>query len=172
VVPAGELGVVVALVVHVPAEHHVAEAEAALDGGEELVAVDVLAAQDAVDVADGDLHLAAWDLRIASTISDVRFFGFFILCVSFVLSGPRFILKMADREFDIVIYGATGFVRPAGMRVPRCADGQAEAQVGDRGRDRERLKKVAEKSGGKPKVLVSDSSDAKALDAIAARTRV
>jgi hypothetical protein len=37
VVPSGELRVVVALVVHVPAEHDVAEAEAALDRGEELV---------------------------------------------------------------------------------------------------------------------------------------
>ena len=62
VLPAGDLGVVVALVVRVPAEHHVAEAEAALGvrlgGAEELVDVQVLAAQDAVDVAARDLDLA------------------------------------------------------------------------------------------------------------------
>ena len=55
--PAGDLGVVVALVLAVPAEHHVAEAEAAFHRAEELVLVQVLAAQDAVDVAAGDLDL-------------------------------------------------------------------------------------------------------------------
>ena len=55
--PAGDLGVVVALVGRVPAEDHVAEAEAAFGGAEELVAVQVLAAQDAVDVAARNLDL-------------------------------------------------------------------------------------------------------------------
>ena len=54
-VPARERGVVVALVVQVPAVHDIAEAEPALDHRRELVLVDVLAAQDAVDVGDGDL---------------------------------------------------------------------------------------------------------------------
>ena len=62
VLPAGELGVVVGLVGDVPAEDDVAEAEAAgrrrLGRAEELVDVQVLAAQDAVDVADRDLDLA------------------------------------------------------------------------------------------------------------------
>ena len=55
-VPAGELGVVVELVVGIPAQHHVAEAEALLEGGFELVAGHVLAAHDAVDIDDADLH--------------------------------------------------------------------------------------------------------------------
>ena len=63
VLPAGERGVVVGLVGDVPAEDDVAEAEAArrrrLGGAEELVDVQVLAAQDAVDVADRDLDLVA-----------------------------------------------------------------------------------------------------------------
>src|SRR5260221_2162501 len=54
-VPSCQRGVVVALVVHVPAEDHVAKAEAAVDGGEEFILVDVLAAQHAVDVGYGDL---------------------------------------------------------------------------------------------------------------------
>jgi hypothetical protein len=62
VLPAGQRAVVVADVGAVPAEHDVAEAEAAirrlLSRTEELVLVQVLAAQDAVDVADGDLDLA------------------------------------------------------------------------------------------------------------------
>ena len=42
----------------IPAEDHVAESETGLRGAEELVAMQILAAQDAVDVADGDLDLA------------------------------------------------------------------------------------------------------------------
>ena len=58
-VPAGERRVVVGDVHHVPAEHDVAEAESAFDRRVELVLVDVLAAQDAVDVGDGDLDAVA-----------------------------------------------------------------------------------------------------------------
>jgi hypothetical protein len=57
VLPARGLRVVVGHVVAVPAEHHVAEAEARVASAFELVAVQVLAAQDAVDVADRDLDL-------------------------------------------------------------------------------------------------------------------
>ena len=55
VLPAGDLRVVVALVVRVPAEHHVAEAEAAFHCAGELV--DVRAAQDA------DIELVTPSLR-------------------------------------------------------------------------------------------------------------
>src|SRR5471030_2940617 len=53
-VPAGHGDIVVELVVGVPTQHHVAEAKAALERRLELVDVDVLAAQDAVDVVDTD----------------------------------------------------------------------------------------------------------------------
>jgi hypothetical protein len=56
-VPAGVFDVVVELVVRIPADDHVAEAEALLERREELVAADVLAAQDAVDVGDPDLDM-------------------------------------------------------------------------------------------------------------------
>ena len=60
--PARDGGVVVAAVRHVPAQHDVAKAEAAVRVGlghaEELVLVQQLAAQHAVDVADRHLHLA------------------------------------------------------------------------------------------------------------------
>jgi len=62
VLPTGDGGVVVDLVARVPAEDNVAEAEAARRVGFgralEFVDVQVLATQDAVDVADGDLDLA------------------------------------------------------------------------------------------------------------------
>src|ERR1700738_3942214 len=56
-VPAGHLRVVVELVARVPAEDHVAEAEATLGHAPELVQRDVLAAQDAVDVESAQLDL-------------------------------------------------------------------------------------------------------------------
>ena len=56
-VPAGVFHVVVELVVRVPAQHHVAEAEALVERGEELVAAHVLAAHDTVVVEDADLDV-------------------------------------------------------------------------------------------------------------------
>ena len=49
-VPAGECGFIVELIVAVPAEDDVAEAEAAVEGFEEFFVVHVFAAQDAVDI--------------------------------------------------------------------------------------------------------------------------
>ena len=57
-VPAGVAGVVVELVLDVPAEHHVAEAAAVLQRREELAAVDVLAAHHPVDVEQPHLDVA------------------------------------------------------------------------------------------------------------------
>lgn len=79
---------------------------------------------------------------------------------------------MRQREFDLVLYGATGFVGRlaadyVGARAKKLGLAWAIA-----GRDKARLEKVAAKSGGKPKILLADSADAKALEAIAARTRV
>ena len=54
-VPARVRRVVVGDVHHVPAEHDVAKAESAFDGRVELLLVQVLSPQHAVDVGDGDL---------------------------------------------------------------------------------------------------------------------
>ena len=56
-VPARVLDVVVELVLAIPAEHDVAEAEAAVERRQEFFARDVLAAQDAVDVEDAHLDV-------------------------------------------------------------------------------------------------------------------
>ncbi|MNY28236.1 hypothetical protein D3C86_1621970 [compost metagenome] len=56
-VPAGVAGVVVELVLDVPTEHHVAEGEAAVQGGEELAAAQVLAAHHPVVVEHPDLDV-------------------------------------------------------------------------------------------------------------------
>jgi short subunit dehydrogenase-like uncharacterized protein len=80
--------------------------------------------------------------------------------------------KHAGRELDLILYGATGFVgRLAAEYVAQRAKALG-IRWGIAGRDRARLEKVAEKSGGKPKLIVADSANATAIDLMAARTRV
>src|SRR5436189_181751 len=79
---------------------------------------------------------------------------------------------MADRELDIVLYGATGFVGRLAAEYVAARAKKLRLRWAIAGRDRARLEQVAERSGGNPRVLVADSGDAKALKAIAARTRV
>ena len=64
--PAGQRRVVVALIVHVPAEDDVAKAESALDRGKEFVLVQIFAAQHAVDV--GHRHLDPVAGRVADGV--------------------------------------------------------------------------------------------------------
>jgi hypothetical protein len=56
-VPARELGVVVELVVRIPAQNHVAESHVLVERGEKLIAIEILAAQDAVGIEDADLDV-------------------------------------------------------------------------------------------------------------------
>ncbi len=56
-VPAREGHIVIELIVGVPAQHHVAEAEAAVEGREELGLGDVFAAQHAIGVEQADLDV-------------------------------------------------------------------------------------------------------------------
>ena len=57
-VPAGELDVVVELVVGIPTKDHVAKAKALVQCAKELFLRHVFAAQDAIDVEDADLDVA------------------------------------------------------------------------------------------------------------------
>ena len=79
---------------------------------------------------------------------------------------------MAGREFDIVLYGATGFVGRLATEYIATRAREVKLRWAIAGRDPARVAKVAESSGGKPTVLVADSGHAEALDAMAARTRV
>jgi len=78
---------------------------------------------------------------------------------------------MPERDFDIVVYGATGFV---GRRAARYLAGVASA-AGLRwaiaGRDAAKLATLAESLGG-VETIVAGANDTAALDALAARTRV
>src|SRR6218665_2568445 len=57
--PAGQPGVVIAMVMRIPAQHHVAKAEAGLGCAFEFVTVQILAAQNAIDITDCHLDLGA-----------------------------------------------------------------------------------------------------------------
>lgn len=81
---------------------------------------------------------------------------------------------VADREFDVVLFGATGFVGrlTAEYLASAAPDG---ARIALAGRSPEKLTAVRDELGPAAAnwpLLVADSSDQAALDALAARTRV
>jgi short subunit dehydrogenase-like uncharacterized protein len=79
---------------------------------------------------------------------------------------------MAERTYDLVLYGATGFVgRLAAAYLAGHADRPRWAIAG---RDRARLDELhalLAMAGNRPEVIVADSTDARAVDAMVARTR-
>lgn len=80
---------------------------------------------------------------------------------------------MAGREFDIVIYGATGFVGKLTAQYLARAGGPARIALA--GRSPERLAAVRANLGENAQawpILEADASSPSSLDAMAARTRV
>jgi len=82
---------------------------------------------------------------------------------------------MTNREYDVVLYGASGFVgsRTMGYFARHVREGESRWAIA--GRDRLKLEAVKARVGGTAAgvdVLVADSHDQRALDAIASRTRV
>jgi short subunit dehydrogenase-like uncharacterized protein len=80
----------------------------------------------------------------------------------------------ADRELDIVLFGATSFVgRLCAEYLSRAAP--SEVRVGLAGRSRERLRDLQTSLGGRAAdwpLLVADTTDQESLSALAATTRV
>src|SRR5438874_10522882 len=81
---------------------------------------------------------------------------------------------MSDREFDIVLFGATGFVgRLTASYLARHAP--ADARIALAGRSADRLAQVRAELGNQGEswaVVVADASDAAAVSALARRTTV
>lgn len=79
---------------------------------------------------------------------------------------------MSEREFDLIIFGATGF---AGQLV---AEYLAERHAGEgirwaiAGRNAQKLERVRAEIGADVPLVVADSADRASLDAMAARTKV
>jgi short subunit dehydrogenase-like uncharacterized protein len=78
---------------------------------------------------------------------------------------------MSERDLDIVVYGATGFV---GALVARRLAERAPAgtRLALAGRDQEKLDKTKAQLGVDWPVLIADAADTEALDRLAASTRV
>lgn len=79
----------------------------------------------------------------------------------------------ADREFDIVVYGATGFVGK--LTAGYLADAGGGARIALAGRSSERLHAVREQLGAAARswpLIVADASQPTTLKEMAARTRV
>lgn len=80
---------------------------------------------------------------------------------------------MADRDFDIVVYGATGFV---GRQVTQYLAERAPTKglrLAIAGRDRQKLEAVkASSNGAIAEVLTAEAHDRAAIDAIVSRARV
>jgi short subunit dehydrogenase-like uncharacterized protein len=82
-------------------------------------------------------------------------------------------VSASGREYDIVLYGATGFVGK--LTAEYLAHAGGEARIALAGRSAERLEAVKESIGGKATgwpVIVADASKPSTLDAMAASTQV
>lgn len=82
---------------------------------------------------------------------------------------------MAGRQFDIVLYGATGFVGSRAAEYLAASADMQRLRWAIAGRDRAKLHSVKSRlgeSGAKVGVLVADSRDLPALDALASAARI
>lgn len=77
---------------------------------------------------------------------------------------------MQNRDYDVVLYGASGFTGK--QTVAYFAQHATDVRWALAGRNREKLAAVKAEIGTAADILVADSQDQAALDAIAARTRV
>ncbi|WP_111767045.1 saccharopine dehydrogenase family protein [Nakamurella deserti] len=77
---------------------------------------------------------------------------------------------MSDREYDLAVFGASGFVGRLVAR--RLAEARTELRIALAGRSRERLVAVADDLGVDWPVVVTDSGDPAALADLAGSTRV
>ncbi len=77
---------------------------------------------------------------------------------------------MMDRRYDVVLYGATGFVGQ--QTVKYFAQHAGPVRWAIAARNRQKLEAVEAEVGADIDILVADSQDQQAIDAIAAQTRV
>lgn len=78
-----------------------------------------------------------------------------------------------DRELDIVVYGATGFV--GGLTAQYLAQAGADARIGLAGRSTDRLQRIRDELGVVAQdwpILIADAAEPPTLADLAARTRV
>jgi short subunit dehydrogenase-like uncharacterized protein len=81
---------------------------------------------------------------------------------------------VTEREYDVVLYGATGFTGRQTVAYLAAHADASRVRWAIAGRSRERLERVRADVGapGPADVIVADAADQRAVDAMAARTRV
>lgn len=79
---------------------------------------------------------------------------------------------MSDRPYDVVLYGASGFTGKQTVQYFAQALAPGQVQWAISGRNREKLESVKAQVGVNFDVLVADSQDQSAVDAIVSQTRV
>ncbi|MGA7934381.1 MAG: saccharopine dehydrogenase NADP-binding domain-containing protein [Kovacikia sp.] len=79
---------------------------------------------------------------------------------------------MSDHSYDVVLYGASGFVGKQTVQYFACYAASAQVRWAIAGRNRQKLEAVRDKVGIGVDVLIADSQDQSAIDAIVSQTRV
>ena len=88
-------------------------------------------------------------------------------------SGSVGVMSAAQREFDIVLYGATGFVGT--LTAEYLARAAGDARIALAGRSEDKLRAVRESLADKAQswlLIAADAAQPSTLDALAARTQV
>lgn len=79
---------------------------------------------------------------------------------------------MPQRDFDLVVFGATGFTGQLVAAYVAATRVRSSIRFALAGRNRDKLDAVAQRLGGQVSILVADALDAQACADVAARTRV
>ena len=79
---------------------------------------------------------------------------------------------MSDRSYDVVLYGASGFVGKQTVQYFAHHTSLGQLRWAIAGRNRQKLEAVRDQVGVSVDVLVADSQDQSAIDAIVSQTRV
>lgn len=79
---------------------------------------------------------------------------------------------MSNRSYDVVLYGASGFVGKQTVQYFASHTSREPVRWAIAGRNRQKLEAVRDEAGVTVDVLVADSQDQQAIDAIVSQTRV
>ncbi|MBW4443653.1 MAG: saccharopine dehydrogenase NADP-binding domain-containing protein [Plectolyngbya sp. WJT66-NPBG17] len=79
---------------------------------------------------------------------------------------------MSDRPYDVILYGASGFVGKQTVRYFANHVSSEQVRWAIAGRNRQKLEAVRDEVGASVDVLTADSQDQQAIDAIVSQTRV